>query len=199
MKFDFIKSPTIIASLLLVLVYVLPFTPYFKNVVADNSDQDNIKEENILIKTQTITGLGMLTGSAKETGTGKNYKEQTSDQMKDMNEGYFGPKPETAKDNKKWKAQFGLFDKLSVLVILGAALMVFVGYQTSANQKPLLDEDKMGWVKIIVIGLGLMIFSRYCFFIANDTKAGAGLGAWLSLLSVIVIALESRIMKLMGK
>jgi hypothetical protein len=199
MKFDFIKSPTIIASLLLVLVYVLPFTPYFKNVVADNSDQDNIKEENIAITTQTITGLGMLTGSAKETGTGKNYKEQTGDETKDMNEGYFGPKPEAQKDNKKWKATFGLFDKLSVLVILGAALMVFVGYQTSANQKPLLDEDKMGWVKIIVIGLGLMIFSRYCFFIASTTSAGAGLGAWLSLLSVIVIALESRIMKLMGK
>ncbi len=193
MNFDFLKMPSTIAALLLVLVFFLPMTPYYKSVVEDGED------DNKITTTTTITGLGMLTGSAKETGEGKNYKEPTGDEIKKMNERFFGPKPEDQKENKHWKAQFGIFDKLSILVVLCAGLLVFVGYQKSANQSPVLDEDKMGWAKIILIGLGLMIFSRYCFFIDTDDQVGAGLGAWISLLAIVFLALEDRIMKLMGK
>ena len=194
MKLDFLKVPSTIAALLLVLIYFLPMTPYYKSV-NDNGGKD----DNKITTTQTITGLGMLTGSAKETGEGKNYKEQTGDGIKAMNEYFFGPKPEAQKNNDHWKAQFGIFDKLSILIVLGAGLLFFVAYQKSANQAPVLDEDKMGWAKIIVIGLGLMVFSRYCFFIGANDEVGAGLGAWISLLAVVFIALEGRIMKLMGK
>ncbi len=194
MNFDFLKVPSTIAALLLVLIYFLPMTPYYKSVDDNGEDGDN-KE----VTTTTITGLGMLTGSAKETGEGKNYEEPTGDAIKAMNENFFGPKPEAQKDNKHWKAQFGIFDKLSILIVLAAGLMVFVAYQKSANQSPVLDEEKMGWAKIILIGLGLMMFSRYCFFIDSNDQVGAGLGAWISLLAVIFLALEDRIMKLMGK
>jgi len=193
MNFDFLKAPSTIAALLLVLIYFLPMAPYYKHV------QEDGKDDNKITTTQTITGLGMLTGSAKETGEGKNYKEQTGEETKKMNEGYFGPKPESQKDNDHWKAQFGIFDKLSILIVIAAGLLVFVAYQKSANQSPVLDDDKMGWAKIILIGLGLMMFSRYCFFIGSDDGTGAGLGAWISLLAVVFIAMEARIMKLMGK
>lgn len=193
MNFDFLKVPSTIAALLLVLIYFLPMTPYYKSV------QEEGEDDNKTTITQTITGLGMLTGSAKETGEGKDYKEPTGDEIKAMNERFFGPKPEIRKDDKHWKAPFGIFDKLSILIVLAAGLMVFVAYQKSANQSPILDDDKMGWAKIILIGMGLMIFSRYCFFIDSSDQVGAGLGAWISLLAVIFLALEDRIMKLMGK
>ncbi len=194
MNFDFLKTPSTIAALLLVLIYFLPFTPYFKSVIDNGEDGDNK-----FVQTTTITGLGMLTSSAKETGEGKNYKEPTGDEIKAMNERFFGPKPESRKDDKHWKAPFGIFDKLSILIVIAAGLMVFVAYQKSSNQSPVLDDEKMGWAKIILIGLGLMIFSRYCFFIDSSDEVGAGLGAWISLLAVIFLALEDRIMKLMGK
>lgn len=193
MNFDFLKVPSTIAALLLVLIYFLPMTPYYKSV------QEEGEDDNKTTITQTITGLGMLTGSAKQTGEGKNYEEPTGDAIKEMNEKFFGPKPENEKNNKHWKAQFGIFDKLSILIVLAAGLMVFVAYQKSANQSPVLDEEKMGWAKIILIGLGLMMFSRYCFFIGSEDQVGAGLGAWISLLAVIFLALEDRIMKLIGK
>jgi len=103
------------------------------------------------------------------------------------------------KDNKEWKAMFGILDKLSILLVIGAGLLVFVAYQKSSGQKAVLDDDKLAWAKMIVIGLGLMIFSRYCFGISKTTEDSAGLGAWISLLAVIFLALETRIMKLMGK
>ena len=193
MNFNFLKTPSTIAALLIVVLYFLPMTPYFKHV-EESGDGDNKQ-----VVTKTITGLGMLTGSSKESGTGKNYKEPSSDEIKAANEAYFGPKPDSQKDNKEWKAMFGILDKLSILIAIGAGLLIFVAYQKSSGQKAVLDDDKLAWAKMIVIGLGLMIFSRYCFMTGSTTNDSAGLGAWISLLAVIFLALETRIMKLMGK
>ena len=193
MNFNFLKTPSTIAALLIVVLYFLPMTPYFKNVVETGTD------DNKQVETTTITGLGMLTGSSKTSGTGKNYKEPTSEAMKVANEAFFGPKPDSKKDTKEWKARFGILDKLSILLAIGAGLLVFVAYQKSSGQKAVLDDDKLAWAKMIVIGLGLMIFSRYCFMTGETTNDSAGLGAWISLLAVIFLALETRIMKLMGK
>ncbi len=189
MNFNFLKTPSTIAALLIVVLYFLPMTPYFKNVVES--------EDKKSVTTQTITGLGMLTGSAKESSTDEKWEERTSDQQKAINESYFGPKPENSP--KTWKAPFGILDKLSILLVIGAGLLVFVAYQKSSGQKAVLDDDKLAWAKMIVIGLGLMIFSRYCFMTSSSSMDSAGLGAWISLLAVIFLALETRIMKLMGK
>ena len=193
MNFNFLKTPSTIAALLIVVLYFLPMTPYFKNVV-ESPDKKSVT-------TQTITGLGMLTGSAKVSSTAEKWEEPTSDEQKVINEAYFGPKPDglPESESKTWKAPFGILDKLSILLVICSGLLVFVAYQKSSGQKAVLDDDKLAWAKMIVIGLGLMIFSRYCFMTGSTTKDSAGLGAWISLLAVIFLALETRIMKLMGK
>ena len=193
MNFDFLKTPSTIAALLIVLLYFLPFTPYVKTVSESGKDDDKITT------TTSVTGLGMLTGSVSIKRDGKDAEEPTSEEIKATKESYFGPKPDYAKDDKKWRSLFGIMDKLGILLVIGCGLMVFTAYQKSANQSPTVDEDKMGWIKIVVIGLGLIILSRYCFNITSTTSSGAGLGAWISLLAVIFLALEDRIMKLMGK
>lgn len=193
MNFNFLKTPSTIAALLIVVLYFLPMTPYYKQVEEQGSGDKKS------VTTQTITGLGMLTGSVNESSTDENYKGLSGDEIKNLNESFFGPKPESSKDDKHWKAKFGIFDKLSILIAIGAGLLIFVAYQKSSGQKAVLDDDKLAWAKIIVIGLGLMMFSRYCFFIDISDQKGAGLGAWISFLAVIFLALETRIMKLMGK
>jgi len=188
MNFDFLKAPSTIAALLLVLIYFLPMTPYFTST----SGKDDSK------RTHTITGLGMLTGSVKIEG--KDVQEDS--EQKRAKHDYFAKNDEflNSDDEKaEYKPMFGILDKLAILLALGAGLLVFVAYQKGGNQTPILDEDKMGWVKTIVIGLGLIVLSRYCFNTGVTTNAGAGLGAWISLLAVVFIAMEARIMKLMGK
>ena len=193
MNFDFLKTPSSIAALLIVVLYFLPMTPYIKRV------KENGKDDAKITTTTTVTGLGMLTGDVKMKREGKDAKDPTSEQLKLAREVAFGPKPDIFKKQEHWAPMFGILDKLGILSVLGCGLMVFTAYQKSSNQSPVLDDDKMGWVKTIVVGLGLMIMSRYCFDMDGDTQTGAGLGAWLTLLGVIFLALEDRIMKLMGK
>jgi hypothetical protein len=194
MNFDFLKTPSTIAALLIVLLYFLPFTPYVKSVRDNGQDGDDK-----ITTTTTITGLGMLTGSLSMKKEGKDVEQPKEETIKRAKEQCFGPKPDYAKENKDWTPMYGILDKLGILLVLGCGLMVFTAYQKSANQSPTVDEDKMGWIKIVVIGLGLMILSRYCFDNDMTTTSGGGIGAWISLLAVIFLALEDRIMKLMGK
>lgn len=97
MNFDFLKTPSTIAALLIVVLYFLPMTPYTKGVSETGEDDAKITT------TTTVTGLGMLTGAVKMKREGKDAKEPTSDELKAVKETAFGPKPDSAKDNKHWE------------------------------------------------------------------------------------------------
>ena len=100
MNFNFLKTPSTIAALLIVVLYFLPMTPYFKNVVETGTDD---KKE---YETKSITGLGMLTGSVKQSSTSDKFEEPSSDLTKKVNEETSGVQGKSKGGLVRFKKQY---------------------------------------------------------------------------------------------
>jgi len=191
MSIEFFKKPVHLALFAIILCYFIPYTPYMK--AEDEYGEGSDKITN----TTTITGWQMLVSDLTIKREGKDAKQATSDQIERAKEYLFGPKPNGAGDS--WSPAYGILDKLSILVVVGALLLLFTNYQKANNEPTKINDEKLEIIKVIVIGLGLVILPRYCFNTFGNNQVIGGLGAWISLIAVIFLALEVRIMKLLSK
>ena len=177
---DLIKRPSFIAAIIILACYFV--LPYYSIDFTRGKD-DNEKTGKI-----SFTGLALLTGGGSFSGE---YFEDTEDKQKrEILEGI----NEKREDCDTCKAQFGLVDKLPIILLLGSGLLLFSAFKASKGEKGLLDDQKIHWVKIAMLIIAGFLFTRYQFSISSSTLSGASWGMLLTLLATIFIMFETMIM-----
>lgn len=176
MKTDFLKRPRNIVLLVFIVVYFLPFTPFFK-----------AESEYLSVH---VTGWEMLINKARVVkSSGDVYPHLSRNIEEELYEN----------SNSVFEPKFGLLDKLTVLIVLAALLILFNEFQLANQKPPFLDDMKLAWINTLMIGLVLIIFPRYCFDTDSTKATVGGYGAWIYLLGIIFLAFEQQILSLFKK
>ena len=180
MDLKFLKTPTNIACFIIAIVYFLPFTPYLN--MSSKSGNDKI----------SVSGLQILLGSATIEGDAANQKDEIEDVLfEGLSEG-----PSQLKDFNL-NPMLGLFDKLSFLVVIGAFILLFVSYKNSIEEPSPFSDETLRWIKIGMLSIGFILMIRYLtipliMFPVNVIWT-IGIGAFLTLLSLVVIYFDSKL------
>ena len=181
MKFDFLKTPTNIACLVIAIAFFLPFTPYLS--ISDNDGENKI----------SITGIQMLLGSVSisaDDDLPKGAKDQVEEAMYD---GIEIPGP----IKNQLQPVFGLIDKLGVVLLLSALMILFVSYKMSIGESSPVGDETMRWVKITLVTVGTLLMFRYLMIPLMVFPINAiwsvGLGAFLTMMSIVVIYFDNKL------
>ena len=181
MNFDFLKTPTNIACLVIAIAFFLPFTPYLS--MSDKGGDNKI----------SITGLQMLIGSVSidaDDDLPKGTKDEVEDAMYD---GIEIPGP----FKNQLQPIFGLIDKLTIVILLSALMILFVSYKTSIGENSPFSEEAMRWIKISLVSIGTLLMFRYMMIPLMVFPLNAiwsvGLGAFLTMMSIVVIYFDNKL------
>jgi hypothetical protein len=191
-------NPTNIASLVIVLIYLLPFTPY-----VDLSTEIGGKEQKI-----SFSGLQMLINSATIKGEAEKqgdevlnliYKGELPGNEEKSEYGDYGRRRGGLGFNSfmpKLKPVFGYLDKLSFLMFAGALVLLFSGFKES-NEEQGLPQNALRWTKIAMLTIGTLLMIRYMFIpifvFPINVVWSVSLGAFLTQAALVVIYFESKL------
>jgi len=183
MDLKFLKTPTNIACIIIAIVYLLPFTPYLN--MSNKSGDDKI----------SVSGLGVLLEYATLEGDASKGRDEIEDFI-------FEGKSEFSEGELRLKdfnlhPMLGIFDKLSVLIFIGALIILFVSYKFSIEQPSPFSDESLRWIKIGMLSIGFILMIRYLtipliMFPVNVIWT-IGIGAFLTMMSLVVIYFDNKL------
>ena len=180
MNFDFLKTPTNIACLVIALVYILPFTPYLSFSSGSNK--------------LSISGGQILIGSVSAEGDIKEVKDDVEDVLYDgkSTKGISREIPDL-----DTKPMLGILDKMSVLVFIAALVILFSSYKASIGERSPISAEGMRWIKIALVSTGTLLMFRYMMMplmiFPINAVWSVGLGAFLTMMSIVVIYFDNKL------
>jgi len=180
MDLKFLKTPTNIACIIIAIVYLLPFTPYLN--MSNKSGDDKV----------SVSGLGVLLEYATLEGDASKGRDEIEGFLFEGN----SKGPLELKDINL-HPMLGIFDKLSVLIFIGALIILFVSYKFSIEQPSPFSDESLRWIKIGMLSIGFILMIRYLtipliMFPVNVIWT-IGIGAFLTMMSLVVIYFDNKL------
>ncbi|MDA9299225.1 hypothetical protein N9P79_02550 [Crocinitomicaceae bacterium] len=173
MSTDFYKTPSFIGAAVIVFSFFLSF------VSVGNSDSLKLSVSGMQLTINSGSISGDKVKRMKERDNWSERKAKILEKVYDSDD------------------SFGVLDKLSVLLILGAGLIIFGAYKASKGESFFLDGDKLKYLKYGLVAIAAFLFLRYNFEIGINLneQAKIGIGLWLCLLASIFLVFEPMIME----
>jgi hypothetical protein len=187
-----ITTPTIIASIVVLISYLLLPMWSTKQLSRDGDTHIGFSVSGLQILTSTVSLDGDLMDDANAEVKRKAKDEAAKSIYKKI------------RGCDTCNPILGLFDKLTIFILLGALFLILGPVMKSLDKDiPFLNEKNMNVAKKILLIITGVFFVRYGFSIDMNPREGIiqrfNWGMYIMLIATIFIAYENKIMTVVSK